>query len=66
MSKLEDKLTASIKPSPRKVPAEKSVATAAPQAAPRRTRASAPVSAVAAPDLNDAGCPLHPDRIWPD
>ena len=62
MSKLEDKLIASIKPSPRKAPAEKSVATAVPQ----RTRAPAPMSAVEAPDLDNGGRHLHPDRIWPD
>ena len=62
MSELEDKLTASIKPSLRKARTEKPAATAAVQ----RTRAPAPMPAVAAPDLNEGGCPLHPDRIWPD
>lgn len=70
MSKLEDKLAASIKPSPRKVPEETSTAAKESQAKPRRTRTrtSAPESASAAvvPESNDTNRHLHPDRIWPD
>lgn len=57
MSKLEDKLSASIKPkhaSPVKPSPGKPVA-----------RPRAPAQAPAA-DLNAPGQPLHPTRIWPD
>ena len=70
MNKLKDKLAASIKPPPRKGPEENATATAVPQPTPAAASvASVPtVSAPAVPvsDLNDAGGPLHPDRIWPD
>ncbi|MDD5391011.1 MAG: hypothetical protein PHD37_16870 [Gallionellaceae bacterium] len=59
MSKLEDKLTASIKPGQRKAPAGKPEAPAA--AAPVPV-AKASVKAVV---LDTAALP-HPDRVWPD
>jgi hypothetical protein len=62
MSKLEDKLNASIKPG-RAPAADKPSAKAAPAAKP----AAKPAAANAAEtDLNAAAQPLHPTRIWPD
>lgn len=66
MSKLEDKLAASIKPSPRQVSEGTSAAAPAPQAKPKRTQTPAPKPRTAEPDPNDVNQPLHPDRIWPD
>lgn len=65
MSKLEDKLAASIKPGK---------TDAAPARRPRpatRTPAKAPAQAVAAtpapqPTPNQPARPLHPRRVWPD
>lgn len=68
MSKLEDKLSASLKPKgaqPGKTPADKPAVdkpAAAAKAAPRsRTAARDAVT-----DLNAPGQALHPFRIWPD
>lgn len=67
MSKLEDKLTASIKPRPRKGLAETTAASAASAPAlPKGTHAHLSHPTTVMPDLNDANRPLHPDRIWPD
>jgi len=61
MSKLEDKLAASINPEPEK---------AAPPApkAPARSRPAtkSAMGTRSVPDLNDPKRPLHPSRIWPD
>ena len=66
MSKLEEKLAASLGParkpaSTRKAPARK--AAPATKAPPSETPAAA---APAAADLNSRIRPLHPRRIWPD
>ncbi len=61
MSKLEDKLTASLKPDQGR---------SANKAAPRKPDARrAPPQATekpGRPDLNKPDFPLHPDRVWPD
>jgi len=75
MSKLEDKLAASLKPIKGKAPARKANPKAAGQ-----VRAQAPVVPAAAEPMpvpagqakaraaipNDTRQALHPDRIWPD
>lgn len=75
MSKLEDKLTASLKPVqgktiPRKV-ASQALAKAEAKAKAKPTAAMPSPQlrrkAVARPsDLNDPAPALHPDHIWPD
>lgn len=62
MSKLEDKLNASIKPG-RAQPADKPSDRAAPAAKSTAKPASAKTAET---DLNAAAQPLHPTRIWPD
>lgn len=80
MSKLEDKLSASIKPTRKqpasvKAPAGKAVTPARPSAAADKTmdvpkvpdRAAVPVApARTGEGLNAPGRLLHPARIWPD
>lgn len=62
MSKLEEKLAASITPDSDKsaAPAPKAAA----RSRPAGSKASAGNSKV--PNLNDPKRPLHPSRIWPD
>ncbi|MDP2831698.1 MAG: hypothetical protein Q8Q28_00050 [Pseudomonadota bacterium] len=60
MSKLEDKLAASIKPA-RKQPVAK-----APAAMPTPESPPLPAPTPAAADLNSRAQPPHPRRIWPD
>lgn len=68
MSKLEDKLSASIKAMP--VPRSKDKTTAKPSPRKRpEVPASPPPSAEvteSAPAANQAVRPLHPRRVWPD
>lgn len=66
MSKLEDKLAASIKPA-RKQPVAKAPARkAAPAAMPAPESPPLPAPTPEATDLNSRAQPPHPRRIWPD
>lgn len=58
MSKLEDKLSASIKPARSKTPS-------APKPAPATKKPASDGVAPARPDP-DTAHPLHPRRVWPD
>jgi hypothetical protein len=62
MSKLEDKLSASIKPGRGRKPEP----TGTPAAAVPGPAAPPPAAPPAPCDLNDPSSPLHPRRIWPD
>lgn len=74
MSKLEDKLAASMQSNtPKSAPATGKAA--ASKAVPAKAKDTATVakpasktrkSSSALPDLNDPARPLHPSRIWPD
>lgn len=69
MSKLDEKLKASVKPTRAKpAPAAKPVAAPKPSAAPKP--AKLPVrprsNGVSGVDLNASTPPLFPERIWPD
>lgn len=76
MSKLEDKLAASMQSdTPKSAPATGKAVSS--KAAPAKTKDAAPpskasgskarkASGSALPDLNDPARPLHPARIWPD
>jgi len=69
MSKLEEKLAASINPEPDKAPPAASAPAATP--APKPAAKSRPATKSATtprpvPNLNDPKRPLHPTRIWPD
>ncbi len=81
MSKLDEKLTASVKPTGRKAaPAKPTAASTTPAAPAKPPARPAPVAAkkgtrkaVASPtrpssasDLNASNPPLFPARIWPD
>ncbi|MGF1642400.1 MAG: hypothetical protein ACFCUJ_02080 [Thiotrichales bacterium] len=75
MTKLEEKLAASVKPAGGKKPATKAPATVAAEATsgtPKNAQENHPAASPArpqgssTPNLNDPGRPLHPRRIWPD
>lgn len=62
MSKLEDKLTASIKPARKPAVTRTGAGKARPAPAPTPETPPAPAAA----DLNSPAQPPHPLRIWPD
>lgn len=62
MNRLEDKLTASIKPARKQAVAKAAVKKAAPALAPEPP----PAPVAEATDLNSRVQPPHPRRIWPD
>ena len=63
MSRLEDKLSASIKPAKTKTATAKSGQTARP--APPVKRTESPKEKAADP-ADTSARPLHPRRVWPD
>ncbi|MGF1548525.1 MAG: hypothetical protein ACFCUG_14485 [Thiotrichales bacterium] len=75
MTKLDEKLAASVKPAGAKKPGTKSTATAVDEANSGTTKSSHEDRSAASPEraqdssspnLNDPARPLHPRRIWPD
>ncbi|MHB1566734.1 MAG: hypothetical protein ACYCXG_08480 [Acidiferrobacter sp.] len=71
MSKLETKLTASIKPDQsRKAEKAASAKVGTPDESPPVSTRTSQISTgdrhELTTDLNNPGHPLHPDRIWPD